>query len=350
MKKFHICSVLLGILLLAFLIWKIRPMALWRELDLLGWGLVFLILSEGGADLFHTLGWRYCLSGPHRNLSFFQIFCIRMAGTSINYLTPTAGLGGEVTKGTLLSLNHQGVEAATGVIIGKLAYSLSQLLLVVIGSLTILWTIHLPTAALVAMRTATILLGGGILLFLAVQKYGKLGAVVRWLVTHKMGGKSLEKTSHHITAVDEELKLFYKERPADLPLAVFWHIVGMACGTVQTWYFLCLLTDQASLAKAAAVWILGSWLDLVGFAVPIDIGVLETTRVIAFRALGFHSALGLTYGITIRMRHIFWAGVGLLIYMTLLAKKGGGRLVPEKNPSLCMAPETSSETTKKGGV
>ena len=333
MKKFHRFSLLLGFLLLALLIWKIGLRALWQEMTLLGWGLVPLILSEGVVDLVHTLGWRYCLSGPHRALSFFQIFRIRMAGTAINYITPTAGLGGEVTKGALLSLNHQGVEAATGVIIGKLAFSLAQLLLVVIGSLTILWTIHLPAAALAAMRTATILLGGGILAFLAVQKYGKLGAVVRWLVTHKVGGKSLEKAAHHINAVDEELKLFYKERPADLPLAVFWHIVGMAFATVQTWYFLFLLTDQASLTTAAAVWILGSWLDLMSFAIPIDIGVLETTRVIAFRTLGFHSALGLTYGITIRLRHIFWTGVGLLIYTTLLVKKEEGGLHLNKEVS-----------------
>jgi uncharacterized protein (TIRG00374 family) len=331
MTKFHRVSLLLGFLLLAFLIWKIGLRVLWQDMTLLGWGLVPLILSEGVVDLVHTLGWRHCLSGPHRALSFFQIFRIRMAGTSINYITPTAGLGGEVTKAALLSLNHQGVEAATGVIIGKLAFSLAQLLLVVIGSLTILWTVHLPAAALAAMRTATILLGGGILALLAVQKYGKLGAVIRWLVTHKVGGKSLEKAAHHITEVDEELKLFYKERPADLPLAVFWHIIGMAFATVQTWYFLFLLTDHASLTTAAAIWVLGSWLDLAGFAIPIDIGVLETTRVIAFTTLGFHSALGLTYGITIRLRHIFWTGVGLLIYATLLGKKeeGGLRLNKE---------------------
>jgi uncharacterized protein (TIRG00374 family) len=330
MKKFHTCSVLLGIFLLAFLIWKIGPMALWRELTLLGWGLVPLILSEGVANLFHTLGWRRCLSGPHRDLSFFKIFRIRMAGTSINYLTPTAGMGGEVTKGALLSLNHHGPEAATGVIIGKLAYSLAQLILVVFGSLTILWAIHLPAGVLVALLTGTILLGGGIFAFLAVQKYGKLGAIIRWLVARKVGGQTLEKVAHHVTEVDDELKLFYKERPMDLPLSVFWHIVGMACGTVQTWYFLYLLTDQASLIIAAAIWILGSWLDIVGFAIPMDIGVVEATRVIAFKALGFHSALGLTYGITIRLRHIFWAGVGLLIYLTLLGEKRGTGLLPEK--------------------
>ncbi len=328
MKKFHTYSVLSGILLLAFLIWKIGPVALGRELALLGWGLAPLILSEGVADLFHTLGWRHCLSGPHRELSFYRIFRIRMAGGSINYLTPAAGMGGEVTKGTLLYLNHQGPEAATGVIIGKLAYSLAQLLLVVLGSLTLFWAVQFPAGVWEAMFTGTILLGGGILGFLAVQKYGKLGAVVRWLVAHKLGGRTLEKAAYHVTEVDQELQRFYKDHPKGLPLAVFWHIVGMAVGTAQTWYFLFLLTDQASLTIAAAIWVLGSWLDIVGFAIPIDIGVMEATRIIAFSALGFPSSLGLTYGITVRLRQIFWAGVGLLFYATLLAEKKELHLSP----------------------
>jgi hypothetical protein len=53
----------------------------------------------------------------------------------------------------------------------------------------------------------------------------------------------------------------------------------------------------------------------------MDMGVMEATRIITFRALGFHSALGLTYGIMVRLRQIFWAGVGLLIYATLLIEK-----------------------------
>ncbi len=321
MKKFHTYSVLLGILLLGVLIWKIGPAELCHELGQLGWGLLPFILLEGVADLFHTLGWQRCLSGAHRSLPFFQIFSIRMAGTSINYLTPTAGLGGEVTKGTLLSFAHQGPEAASGVIIGKLSYALAQLVFVVFGSLAIVSRIELPRGVWAVMLAGTLLLAGGMLGFLAVQRYGKLGTLVRWIVARKAGGQALEKAAAHVTNVDHELRLFYEDRPLDLPLSMLWHIVGMACGIVQSWYFLTLLTDQASLTMAAGIWFLGSWLDLLSFALPYNIGVLEATRIIVFKTLGFHSALGLTYGIALRLEQIFWAGIGLLIYTALLAKK-----------------------------
>jgi hypothetical protein len=322
-RRFHLFSIITGAVLLGVLMWAVGPRQLWRELSLLGWGLIPLTLIEGVSDILHAFGWRHCLSGPHRDLSIFRIFSIRLAGTSINYLTPTADLAGEVTKGTLLSMNHPGPEAVTGVIIGKLSYALSKLLFVGAGSLIILWGIELPAGVWMAMLTGSALLGAGILGFLAVQKYGKLGAMVRWLVARRIGGKALEKSAERITEVDVALRLFYRQYPWELPRSVVWHILGMACGIVQSWYFLFLLSDRPSLALAAGVWFLGSWLDLLSFPIPMSLGVLEGSRVIVFKLLGFQSAVGLSYGVALRLEQIFWAGVGLLVYWTLLAGRRG---------------------------
>ncbi len=324
MKKFHTVSIVLGIFLLGALIWQIGPGRLWRELGLLGWGLVPIILIEGLADVFHTIGWRHCLVGQQRSLSFYTLFRIRMAGFSINHLTPTASLGGEVTKGALLSMEHRGSDAAAGVIIGKLAYAMAQLLFVVGGSLVILGSISLPTHIWVLMLTGTVLLGGGIFAFLVVQKYGKLGALVRWLSARGVGGKALARLSSRLSEVDRGLCEFYRRHPGDLPKAMLWHMVGMSIGVLQSWYFLYLLTDRASLMLAAGIGFLGGWLDLLAFPLVTNVGVLEATRVIVFRTLGFNAALGLTFGIALRLEQVFWAGVGLLMYGSLISGKRGG--------------------------
>jgi hypothetical protein len=329
MKKFHVAAILLGSFLLILLTWEIGPGKLWRGLTLLGWGLIPFILMEGAVDIFHTLGWRQCLSPPHRSHPFHRLFGIRLAGSSINYFTPTASLGGEVIKGALLSLNHRGPEAATGVIIGKLAYALSQLVFAVGGSVLVLWKINLPLAAYAAMLLGSSLMGAGIVGFLVVQKRGKLGAVVRWLAARNLGGEMLKKASHQITQVDLTLRLFYEERPVDLALSMCWHGAGMICSILKTWYFLFLIGDGSFFA-AAGIYILGTWFDLLTFPIPLGIGVQEGVRVLAFKALGFTPALGLTYGIALRVEQIFWAGWGLLFYAGLLAGKRKHGLFPEK--------------------
>jgi uncharacterized protein (TIRG00374 family) len=316
-KKFHLFAIVCGCLLIALLVHRIGPNQLWSQFKLLGWALVPLILIEGVADLFHTQAWRHCLSNADRTLPFFRIFCIRMAGYSINYLTPTAGMGGEVAKGVLLASNSTGSESATGIIIDKLSYALAQLLFVVGGTLVTLPGMRMPRSIWVAMLVGTMLLGAGMLIFLAMQKHGKLGAFLRWFVNHGLGGRRMEKLAAPITQIDEKLRLFYQRRQADLVFSIFWHIAGMACGILQCYYFLLVLTEHASLTMAAGIWFLGTWFSLLSFALPIDLGLMEATRVIAFVIFGMQSSLGLTYGITLRLEQIFWAGVGLLIYAVL---------------------------------
>ena len=95
-----------------------------------------------------------------------------------------------------MSLNHQSPQAAADVIIDKLSYTLAQLIFVVLGSFFVLWKIKLPLVVWVATLAGNTLLGTGLLGFLVVQKYGKLGTIVRWLVLHKFGGKALERNNY----------------------------------------------------------------------------------------------------------------------------------------------------------
>jgi len=324
MKKFHCGAIAFGILLLGFLVWETGLDALWREIMLLGLGLLPFTLIQGIVLFFHTLGFRYCLSPELRATPFHKLFGIFLAGHAVNYFTPTATIGGEVVKAVLLkgcAVNEaggdrNGTDAATGVIIGKLSYALTQFVYAFLGSIIILSKIHLPSAGFKLLFAGSALVGAGIIGFLLVQKYGKLGVILRWLVNRNIGGKWLKKTAGYVSEVDNALAKFYRERPLDLLLSMFWHIVGMSFSIVKAWYFLYLLSD-GDFALAAGVWFLGTWLDLIAFPIPLEIGVQESIRVIVFTALGFSMAMGLTYGLALRIEQIFWAIIGFAAYAVL---------------------------------
>ena len=329
MRRFHQIAIGLGVALLALLIYKIGPASIWHGLLILGWGFLLLTLLDGVTEVFHTQGWRRCLSGSHRSLPFFRVFSIRLAGSSINHLTPTAGFGGEVTKGALLSSNRMGAEAAASVIVDKLSQALAQIIFVVGGTCAVLWKITLPHSLWVALVTGTLLLMMGVIGFFIVQKYGKLGAVVRWAVVHRIGGAGLRKAAVHTTQVDEKLRSFYRSCPYDLPLSVVWHVAALAWSIIPAYCFLLFLAGLASLPLATAIICLGTWFNLVTFALPVDFGVQETTRVIIFKILGFQSTLGLTYGITLRLEQLVWVGVGLAVYGILVGKMRKRKNAPE---------------------
>lgn len=338
MKKLNAILLAAGVAFLAYLIWKTGAAVLWRELRSLGWGVAIFILCEGVGEMFHTVGWRYCLSGPCRSVSWPLLFRIRMAGYAINYLTPTAAMGGEVTRAALLSAKHPGPGAVSSVLIEKVCFAFGHVLFVAIGSLFLIWNIHLPRALWISMAISGTLVGCGVLTFMLLQKYGKLGGLIRRVATHRRVGEKVRRAAANITEVDDAMRAFYHERPLDLCLAVAWHLVGYSVGVFQTWYFFHLLGLDASLLMSAAIWCLGMWFDLLTFAVPMNVGSLEGSRIVAFKALGYTSLAALTYSVAFRSTQIFWSCVGLIFYASLV----GGRSQIQKGPTTSRTASESS--------
>lgn len=322
MKVINAILLALGTALLAGLLWSIGPKELWRELSSFGWGLIPFMFCEGLAEMIHTFGWRRCFNGELRTVPWSFLFRARMAGYAINYLTPTASLGGEVTKATLLASKGRVSRAASGVLIGKVCFSVAHLLFVAIGTVFILRSVRLPRVVLVPLLLSALLVGCGIFAFFLLQMRGKLGAPIRWLAAKGVGGGKLEKVVSNLTMLDEELRAFYRERPRDMFYAVCCHLLGYSIGIAQTWFFFHLLHPPASLSAAAAIWFLGMWFDLLTFAIPMNVGSLEGSRVFLFGLFHFPAPLGMAYGIALRLAQIFWAMIGLAFYCQLMGRKG----------------------------
>ena len=321
MKKLNSILFWAGVIFLTYLVWTIGPRELFRELRALGWGLVPFLFAEGAAEMIHTIGWRHCLSPAHRSISWWHLFRMRMSGYAVNYLTPTASMGGEITRMALLASQHRGPEAVTGVIIEKVAFASAQVLFVASGCLFLVQPGSLPLAVWILMLLSSAVIVGGIITFVLLQKYGKLGALIRWLDSRNHTGRALQAAAVNITRVDEALRAFYRDRPRDICLAIGWHLVGCSLGVIQTWLFFHLLDQDRSLLLSATVWTLAMWFDLITFMIPLSVGSLEGSRIVTFRAVGSSPLAGLTYGVAVRLSQLTWAGIGLLLYGSLTARE-----------------------------
>ena len=323
MKKFHGVMAGLGIGFLIYLVWRVGAVELWHQIKGLGWGVAPLMLSEGVANLIHTAGWRHCLSGEQRRVGLLPLFRMAMAGFAINYLTPSASVGGEATKAALLATDRRGAHAVSSVLLDKLCTAIAHLLLVILGSAIILTELDLPPVLKTAMVVSTILLAGGITGFMLVQKHGKLAAIVRWLAAHRLGGRAVQSAVVRISAVDERLKAFYRQQRSDLVWSIGWHFVGHAMALVQTWIFFRLLGNNVVLTGVLCASILGLWFDLLAFAVPLNLGTMEGGRILALKQAGYNTLQGMTYGVALRIAQLFWVSFGLASYLLFIWRVGG---------------------------
>ncbi len=60
----------------------------------IGVGWVFIIGQEILPIVANTAGWNYAFSPTHRHVKFWHLLKMRLAGDGLNYLIPTATVGG----------------------------------------------------------------------------------------------------------------------------------------------------------------------------------------------------------------------------------------------------------------
>ena len=140
----------------------------------------------------------------------------------------------------------------------------------------------------------------------------------------------MQAAARRISQVDDALRAYYRERPGELALAVCWHLLGFSLGILPTWLVLRHASSEIGFGTAAAIWFLGMLFDLLSFAVPLNVGVLEGSRMLALKATGYSALLGFTYGVSLRLAQLFWAMFGLVGYGLLLSKPVAGFTGKEK--------------------
>src|SRR5436853_1322976 len=86
---------LVGIALLCGMVWQVGIADLLISFRAVGFWIVPWILLESLPVVLHTAGWAACFQHRQCAIRFWQLVLVRLAGSAINQVTPTATIGGE---------------------------------------------------------------------------------------------------------------------------------------------------------------------------------------------------------------------------------------------------------------
>jgi hypothetical protein len=242
-----------------------------------------------------------------------------MSERAISYVTPTLGMGGDVVKWSIFERYCSGSEAASVVMIYRLAYFLSKLLFCVVWAVPIFMVFPVSMKLKLPLILGTVLLGGGLGMFFIMQKKGLFTSSVDGSLGKLLGERASHWIRSHTESFDAHLIDYYRNHSRDFWKAnlILW--LGFTIGGVlQTWVFTAVVLHQASPVTPLVVWILGSWADMVFFFVPAGIGTKEFARVMIFEALSFPQATGAAFALVLRIEELFWSAVGLLLYVFMV--------------------------------
>jgi putative membrane protein len=305
-----------GLVLFAVLLHEIGARTVVANVRTVSWGISLIVLQETLAIAANTLGWRYAFPWPPPPIGFLPLMAARLAGDAVNYVTPTATLGGEFVRVRLLRERIPTTAVVASVAIAKLTQTVGQIAFVVVGFLFVLDDTPLPASLRHGLMIGIFVLTVLACMMLAMQRRGLFAPLLRAL--HAMGLPEYSPgIAGRVQRLDDEIARFYQQAGWGFVRSSLCFFVGWALGVLEAYLILFFLRLPVSLAMAVAVEVFSTAIDAMLFFVPGKVGTQEGGKVLIFTLLGLDAAKGLSFGILRRIRELVWAGVGLLILSRL---------------------------------
>jgi uncharacterized protein (TIRG00374 family) len=306
--------ILLWVLMLAggaaLLVWSLRsvPLAdiagIFSKLGL--WQIGVLLLVNTGIVILFPLRWWLIVRAQGYRVPYLAMARYRLVGFAISYFTPGQHFGGEPAQVLYLRNQHKMPGAAA------------------LASVTLDRVIELVTNFAVLALGVAVLLASGVLTDLPLGQTLPLSLSLLlipagYLATVWYGARPLKRFTQRITHrlvegirnSEEQLGRLAKEQPQLLLQGFLIALLVWAALIFEIWVCLVYLGLQTSLLDLILVVVAAR----VALFVPTPgaLGALEASQVLAMQTLGYPEAYGLSLGLLIRGRDVFFGLAGLLL-------------------------------------
>jgi putative membrane protein len=301
-----------GLVLLALLIYELGPTAVLANLEVVGWGILLIVGQEFFSYVANAVGWLAAFPSPRPRIPFRQLLAARIAGDAVNYVTPTATLGGEFVRMRFLRGQVNGTALVASVTVAKLSQTVAQITFVLIGLTVIVDDAPLPSSIRHGLMASLSALAALAAVLVVAQRRGMFAPLLRVAERLRLSGRAPHLT-RQLQQLDEEIARVHGEGNGAFPLSVASFFVGWAIGVVEIYLILWFLGVPVSVGRALTIEVLSVAIDGMLFFVPAKVGTQEGGKVLIFTILGLDPAKGLALGILRRIRELTWAAIGLLL-------------------------------------
>lgn len=313
MRRFNLALLAVASIALVLILRNIEWRALGQFLVQGARFLPLLLLPYALTCYLWTASWRMLLvSGPGRP-TMRRLFLLRLAGESLNQLTPAATFGGEPLKA--VGLHAAGVgwsEASASLAVHKVLMVLSLVLYIVVALL--LLPAVLPGAPHWMVWLAwggTALLAGGGLLFLMLQRRNPCVFLLKLLQRFGICPALLSSREEHLASLDASLSGFYRDHGRAGWIALGLYFLGWAVHAVEVYLIFHAMGHPIDFEVAVCLDGLSQLAAGLGFMIPASLGVQDGGNILLSLGFQLGATLGAGFSILRRFREAIWLLLGL---------------------------------------
>jgi hypothetical protein len=315
----------LGISLLVYMLNRIGPAAVWKQVQAVGWGLALIIILGGLSQLIKTCAWRQTFACDISALSWSRSIGAQLVSDAAGQLGFAGKLLGEGLRVSLLgsavplangissSAIDGGLHAFTAVVVTVLGITATLLLAPLYGR----WRIY-------ACLLAVVLIAVVVISAVAIARGWQLmGNAARQIARLPRLRKLVTATLPVIDSAEHNLLTFYREEPASFWASLLLNLLWHAMAILEVYLILRFMGSGVGVVSAIALEGLTKVINLVGALSPGNLGTYEGGNMLIANLFGVTGTAGLTLALCRRARAIFWAAVGAAC-MTVM-KRGRSR-------------------------
>lgn len=305
---------LIIILALAFYVWFLRYFGLRQVLDyvgLVGWGLLFTISLEAVSRLLNTLGWRVTIRDCPRDLSFSELFAARISGEAVDYVTPSAQLGGQPVMAMMVRRKLPMARGLSSVAVAALAESIGQILFITTAlliSLPLGWHLHELLWPVAGGFAVAVGLAIGFYVVQVRRPFALLWRAADKLDLPMMRGDEVRRAADEADAM---LLDFYAHRRIRLAASCLCYLLAWSMGPVEIYILLHLLYEPVTVQTVLLVEALGLLIERATFMIPAKLVSQEGGKALILAMLGYTADIGFAIGFLRRIKEMVWVMLGL---------------------------------------
>jgi glycosyltransferase 2 family protein len=314
MRRLNLMLLAVASVVLFLMLRRIDWPSLWHSFSLGGRYWPLLIVPYGVTCYFWALSWRFLLVSNIGCPSMRRLFFLRLAGESLNQLTPTASLGGEPFKALRLTTGGMGWQEATASLVIHKALMVISLVFYILVSLSLIPATLPGISPRLAILSClgTLLLAGAGVAFVVVQRRSPCISFMKLLKRIGLCPAVLAAKEAELASLDACLSAFYREHPKAGLMSLFFFFLGWLVHAVEVGLIFWLLGHPIGFGTALCLDALSQLVAGLGFMIPASLGVQDGGNVLLSLGFNLGATLGAGFSILRRFREAFWLLLGLL--------------------------------------
>ena len=315
-------GIAIGVVLFCVTLFFIELEETLRESRRLGLLLPVVLLPSAAWHVLRTLGWYICFPADQRP-TFWHLFRVRLAADAVSYFT-IRGVASEPLRVVLIYDRVPATASTASTIFERTAMGIMSVVLVAITALVAMSSEIVPedwqrifgwigiVAVVVVLLT---------LVFLT-RKGRYLGPLFESMYRRTGWHWTEGRVARFIRDVEQLFLELTRSDPRRLLRLAGLAVACYALMALEVWMVFWAIQQPITVWSSMFVETFTRSASIFSGAIPANLGALEASNVAVVRALGL--AGGGSLALARRVRGLFWAGLGLLLYpKSMLRSKSG---------------------------